>query len=831
MKRQRQPQLDSRKMIFELIGVVLLIIGTYLFLCIASYNPRDNSLFRLDSSHEITRNIVGFYGNRISSILFAFLGLSSYSIPLLVLFMSYRAFFLKRIRFWLHKIICILLIIINLASLLHVSVIIFSDREGFISYANEEILAGGIIGKQLSNFIIRYLGFSGAIALFSILLFVSLFVVLGGFSISWAIRNIAYGAKKAAGSVCFLSRNIWRAVRWPFIAVYKIAGKILRRIKSTRERLSEADNINQEIESHSGTRDDIYDPFHINREYESRDKAENTGKSSKRKKKTQDYGDNPENLKVPRPNPDINIIISKNKYGLSDKEFDKASSTQDSFFLPPLNFMKDYPSIDREQNRDVYRRQSRNLENKLLEHKIAGNVIDVKPGPIVTRYDFRIAPSIRIKSIKSLEEDISLALGVNSIRIISVPENRSLGFEIPNDSDLREVIGLKDIIRSDDFISRFKIPFAMGKNIAGDPVVTDLSQMPHLLIGGATGSGKSVCLNSLLVSLLYRFTPEELQLILIDPKQIEFGLYEDLPHLIAPVITDPDKALNVLKWAVSKMEECYNDIAAQRVRNIQEYNFEIRNMQNKGIAPEEIPQLMPYRIIVIDEFGDLMMTSKGNQLDECILRLAQKARAVGIHLIMATQRPSVDVITGLIKANLRARIAFRVTQGTDSKTILDRVGAERLLGKGDMFYRPPDNDILQRVHGAYISTNEIKKIVEFIKKQRKPDYDDAILSDEIEASDIVDEIMEKQDDSLYPYAVDLVVRNKMASVSMLQRRLKIGHARASRLIDMMAYDKVVGPFVGSKMRDVFMDEDSLKTWLSFGQSREKLREITQGLQK
>lgn len=832
MKRSRQPQLDSKKMFYELLGVVLFLIATYLFLCIASYNPRDDSILQIGFDNETRRNIVGYYGNQVSAVLFALFGISSYSLPLILLFLSYRLFFIKSISFWLHKILCSFIAIIALASLTHSLVLVGYNSEGIIGYAKEDILAGGIIGRQFSSLIMHYIGTAGTLFALIALLAGSLFVVLGGFSISNIFKTSGHLIKKAYSFICHSILWVWKTVKMPFIAVIYLIKSIYRSYREFKAKHSDVSLLEEELkeELEETERGDLDDPFHI-----AGDQAKFSRKNKKpikQKKKDSTYksafNDDIENLKVPKP--DINIIYPKQKEIITDKDFSKRMGYENTFLLPLLSFMKDYPSIDREQNRDIYNKQSRELEKKLLEHNIAGRVIDVKPGPVITRYDFRIAPSIKIKSIKNLEEDISLALGVNTIRIMSVPENRSLGFEIPNHNKLREVIGLKDIIKSADFTGRYRIPIALGKDIAGYPVVTDLAHMPHLLIGGATGSGKSVCLNSLLISLLYRFTPDELQVILIDPKQIEFGLYEDLPHLIAPVITDPDKALNVLKWAVNKMEECYNDIAAQRVRNIQEYNSEIRQMRNKGIALEEIPQLMPYRVIVIDEFGDLMMTSKGNDLDECVLRLAQKARAVGIHLVMATQRPSVDVITGLIKANLRARIAFRVTQGTDSKTILDRVGAERLLGMGDMFYRPPDNDVLQRVHGAFISTNEIKRIVEFLKEQRKPDYDEGVLAAEDEGADLIDEIMEKEEDPLYPSAVDLVVRNQMASVSMLQRRLKIGHARASRMIDMMAYDNVVGPFVGSKMREVYLDENSLRQWVNFGQSREKLREITSGYQ-
>lgn len=816
MAKKKQVQIKTSRMFFELFGFIILLIGLYLFLCIASYNPRDDSPLRIDTSQEITRNFTGNFGRQISGILFKFLGLSSFTLPLLILYLSYRLFNIQAITLWVHKVLAGLIIIVSLSSMLHLFTVLFFDPQGYIGYARETILIGGLIGEQLSLFITGYLGTIGAIFSMIAVSIIALFIILGGFSVKSIGENIYNGAKYIivffSSKFLLLGSNIRNIIK----RIFLYFASIFKKLKEIKKEHTDVSVLEKELESElEETYGSEEDPFHLNQEYDEKPKIE------KIKKPKADI----ENLKVPRP--DINIIMPGKTDSISDREFEKNKKDDTSFILPPLSFMKNYPCIDRENSRDIFKRQSRELESKLLEHRIAGNVIDVKPGPVITRYDFRIAPSIKIKSIKNLEEDISLALGVSSIRILPVPANRSLGFEIPNDSQLREIIGLKDIIKSSKFISNYKIPIALGKDIAGNPVVTDLSQMPHLLIGGATGSGKSVCLNSLLISLLYRFSPDELQLILIDPKQIEFGLYEDLPHLIAPVITDPYKSLNVLKWAVGKMEECYNDIAAQKVRNIYEYNQTVKNMHDEGYAEEEIPQLMPYRVIVIDEFGDLMMTSKGSNLDECILRLAQKARAVGIHLIMATQRPSVDVITGLIKANLRARIAFRVTQGTDSKTILDRSGAEKLLGRGDMFYRPPDDDILQRVHGAFISTNEIKKIVEFIKDQREPDYDEAILmAEEEEGDDIIDEIMEKEEDSLYPKAVDLVVRNKMASVSMLQRRLKIGHARASRMIDMMEYDNVVGPFVGSKMREVFLDENLLRSWLSYGKSRDKLREYT-----
>jgi S-DNA-T family DNA segregation ATPase FtsK/SpoIIIE len=369
-----------------------------------------------------------------------------------------------------------------------------------------------------------------------------------------------------------------------------------------------------------------------------------------------------------------------------------------------------------------------------------------------------------------------------------------IGIEIPNLA--RDMIYLRDILLSDDMRgSASKLAFGLGKDIAGHPVITDLAKMPHLLIAGATGSGKSVCINTIIMSLIMRTTPEELRMVLIDPKKVELAHYLDIPHLIGPVVTDPDSALETMYWSVKEMEKRYELLQEVKARDIIGYNDKAREL--KDFEP------LPYIVIVIDEFADLIMTS-GKDIELPITRLAQMARAVGIHLILATQRPSIKVITGIIKANFPARIAFQVSSRVDSRVILDMIGAERLLGQGDMLFIPPGKALPERIHGAYVSDHEIARTCDFLRMQPKPKHDFSISSTDIGDIDMFD-----YDDELFPEAARLCVSASMASVSMLQRHFKIGYARAGRLIDMLERARVIGPHLGSKSRDVLATRDDL----------------------
>jgi S-DNA-T family DNA segregation ATPase FtsK/SpoIIIE len=451
---------------------------------------------------------------------------------------------------------------------------------------------------------------------------------------------------------------------------------------------------------------------------------------------------------------------------------------------------------------------SRILEKKLADFGVVGEVTEVSPGPVITMYEFKPAPGIKISKIVSLADDLALALKAASIRIVApIPKKGTLGIEIPNVS--RQQVVIREVVSSAEYRNaQGKLILALGKDILGKPVVTDLARMPHLLIAGATGTGKSVCLNAITVSLLYRATPDEVRLLLIDPKRIELSSYEGIPHLLHPVVTDPKKANTALKWAVAEMEKRYELLSLRGVRSIERYNQMLSKSKTLRPRPVSRPvaeepegdeeRHLPYLVIIIDELADLMMVAS-REVEESIIRLAQMARAAGIHLILATQRPSVDVLTGIIKANIPARISFQVSSRTDSRTILDANGAEALLGAGDMLILPPGTAKLQRIHGAYASESEIRRLTDFLRKQRKPDYDDTILNytEKTEELDIEDEIDEKYDE-----AVQIVMETRRASISMLQRRLRVGYNRAARMIEMMERQGLVSETDGVKPREV-----------------------------
>src|SRR5262249_7233286 len=397
---------------------------------------------------------------------------------------------------------------------------------------------------------------------------------------------------------------------------------------------------------------------------------------------------------------------------------------------------------------------------------------------------------------------LCLAMQAESVLIDRIPGKSTVGIQIPN--QIREQISLRELLESEVYRrTPSKLTIALGKTIHGEPYMADLATMPHLLIAGSTGTGKSVGINGMLTSVLYRATPDDVRLIMIDPKRLELGMYEDIPHLLTPVVVDPKQAANALRWAVREMEERYKTLAAEGVRNIEQYNRNIAQaIAEKRTPPNGEPQRpLPFIIVLIDELADLMMVAS-NEVEQSIARLAQMARAVGIHLILATQRPSVDVITGLIKANLPARISFRVSSKTDSRTILDGNGAEQLLGRGDMLFLPPSSSRLIRLHGAYISEQESARLASFLRKQGKPVFDSSITE-----ADKPTQGLQLEKDDLFDEAARIVVSSGQASISYLQRRLRIGFSRAARLVDMMEADGLVSSGQGGKAREVLVPKD------------------------
>lgn len=450
---------------------------------------------------------------------------------------------------------------------------------------------------------------------------------------------------------------------------------------------------------------------------------------------------------------------------------------------------------DRKEIESQILETSQILQSKLAEFGIEAEVRNVNIGPIITQYELEPAKGVKVSRFTSLADDLALAIKAKSIRVQApIPGRGLIGIEIPNLT--RDMIYLRDLLLCEEIRnSKNKLVFGLGKDIAGRPVVTDLAKMPHLLIAGATGSGKSVCINTIIMSLILRATPDDLRLILIDPKRVELAGYNDLPHLIGSVVTEPESALENMYWAVKEMERRYELLQEARVRDINGYN--------ERAALDKDLEKLPFIVIIVDEFADLIMTS-GKDIELPITRLAQMARAVGIHIILATQRPSIKVITGIIKANFSARIAFQVSSRVDSRVILDTIGAERLLGSGDMLFMPPGKAIAERIHGAYVSDHEIARVCEFMSMQPKPRQEFNVTMEQEGELGVLD-----YDDELFPEAARVVVSANTASVSMLQRHFKIGYARAGRLIDLLERARIIGPHLGSKSRDVLATRDEL----------------------
>tara|TARA_Y100001970_G_scaffold28750_1_gene35425 strand:- start:585 stop:2777 length:2193 start_codon:yes stop_codon:yes gene_type:complete len=499
--------------------------------------------------------------------------------------------------------------------------------------------------------------------------------------------------------------------------------------------------------------------------------------------------------------------IKKDKIKPKEKKLVKIKSNQIGYELPSLELLKEANENNQTDIPDNLIEENRNkLSNALKEFGVEGDIDIVRPGPVVTLYELKPAPGIKTKRVISLTDDIAREMAVASVRIAVVPGKNSIGIELPNKN--RNTVYLREIFDSENFQTQEKgIPLSLGKDIGGTPIIADLSLMPHLLISGTTGSGKSVGINGMILSILYKFKPEDCRLIMVDPKMLELSVYDGIPHLLTPVVTNPKKAVVALKWVVREMEERYKKMAILSVRNMAEYNrkAEEYSLQNKTFKrrvhtgydenqdpiyeeEEVIAEKLPFIVVVIDEMADLMLVAK-NDIEHLVQRLAQMARAAGIHVVMATQRPSVDVVTGTIKANFPTRISFRVASMIDSRTILNEMGAEQLLGNGDMLFLSEGGRVT-RVHGAFVSDSEVEKIVSHIRKQENPDYIDEIVEEKEEGNDLTS-FENNSEDTLYNQAVTIVTNDKRVSISYIQRKLQIGYNRAARIVEEMEEKGIV----------------------------------------
>jgi len=759
--------------VVEIISLIFIFLAIFSLISLISYDPADPSWANTPSPGHKTHNFGGSLGAYLAESLLQTFGLLALFLPVGLGYIGIKSLFPGQSQKLVRRLVAGLLYLLILSPLL---ILIFEK----IPWRGKEFLAGGLVGDLLAGFLVDYLNHTGS---FFVLLCLLALILL--FTTRWTL----------SGTVSLFSRLFHSTARTVKIRITQY-GQARKKEKMKKK---------------------IEEKYRKARENEVELSAAEKSKAAIRPGEIQPQA--VEERKVTRP--EKGAYKKGEKLLPADQSEPPARSEEQGLLLPDLRKAGDYhfppfslldPGKPSEKiDRNELFEKKRRIEEKLREFKVSGEVREYHPGPIITTYEFFPDAGIKVSQVAGLSEELSLALEAESVRIQRIPGKSSLGIEIPNNK--REIIKLRDIIQSEKFQnSPSKLTFALGKTVHGEVYVTDLAIMPHLLIAGATGTGKSVALNALIASILYKATPDEVKLILIDPKRLEFTLYEGIPHLFAPVVNDPKKAGIILMDAVRKMEERLRLLSQMKVRNIEQYNQQVKTLlaERKGKLTEEEKQKLkplPYIVIIIDELAELMMTSP-QDVEYCLGRLAQLARAVGIHLVMATQRPSIDVITGTIKNNFNSRIAFRVPSKIDSRVIIDTVGAEKLLGLGDMLFMPPNFPRLIRLHCAYVSIPEVQRLVKYVKEQGSPEYDERILQILKRTGDLPAEEEAGEKDELFDKAVELVLATGQASASYLQRKLKLGYARASRIIDQMEQEGLIGPPEGAKPREILVDARS-----------------------
>ncbi len=793
----------------EGLGIALLGAAAFLFIALFSYAPESDPGFFQAISPEPrqVKNLGGPVGAYGASLLKETLGLGSYFVVALLAWMAIPIVRGRALRTAPWKIPVGLLTLIWVSTLISLAL---PDRPS----ANQ----GGIIGQQVAAWLLEGLHPVGSYLALIVLLILSV-AALGEVAFLEVLRKLgALLLRAARGAATGSTKGARRLDQWARRTMAKASGQWMRvwketltRLSGWRARLSRRDKepgeaperrtapaivnhrINpsaaaakQETQEQATPAPRIVDPTKGEHPLATDSAALTGGEEPKKPVQT--------TLPFPQPLPE-------------------------GYRHPPLDLLDDPDPGEASVDEEALKESAATLEQKLKDFGVQGRVSEIHPGPIITLFEYEPASGVKVNRIVNLSDDLALAMKAMSVRIVApIPGKSVVGIEVPNRK--RQTVTLKEILADDAFQAcRWKIPLALGKDIAGKPVTTDLARMPHLLIAGATGTGKSVNLHSLILSILFRFSPTEVKFLMIDPKMLELTGYHGIPHLLHPVITDSRRASDVLDWAVERMEQRYQLLSEKGVRNIESYNQKIEKELAAGAGDEEseleeieetdaidgemAPERgkLPYIILVIDEMADLMIIA-GRQIEEAITRLAQMARAAGIHLLLATQRPSVDVLTGIIKANLPARISFQVSSRTDSRTILDNMGAEKLLGRGDMLFLPPGTSKVTRIHGPYVSEMEIERVVEYIKQHGRPQYEKIPFKskkkkgEEEEAFD---------HDEKYDEAVQLVAETRQASISMIQRKLRVGYNRAARMIERMEQEGVVGPQEGVKPREVLIN--------------------------
>jgi S-DNA-T family DNA segregation ATPase FtsK/SpoIIIE len=760
----------------EFVGVALFAAALIWIIALASYDPKDPVWFFSTAAARATAvgNFAGRIGAFVAELSFQLFGYASYFIPALLVVIGWNSFWCRWLDAAATKATGAALFLTCLSALL-------SLLFGTLEVSGKPFRSGGYAGEWLAGFLAEYLNRTGSVIVVLTSIFLAIIVS----------TQISFG--KLFGA---LSSTIAGGLRH--------AGESVRDWREERRREQQRRDVIAKHTKNGSPADARAAGLALGPPSSSRAKAPLAARDEDERAAAgpKAAAAGPRSFAPAKP---PKVSLPAPPLPLSDPEPTAkapAERRKGDYALPPLALL-DAPKTERKIDERELMDGARLLEEKCREFAVEGSVVQIHPGPVVTTFEFKPEAGVKYAKITGLAEDLCLAMQAESVLIDRTPGKSTVGIQIPNLN--REQISLRELLESDLYRrSQSKLTLALGKTIHGEPFVADLATMPHLLIAGSTGTGKSVGLNAMLTSILYRATPDDVRLIMIDPKRLELGMYEDIPHLLTPVVVDPKQASNALRWAVHEMEERYKTLAAEGVRNIEQYNRNIQHRLADKEAPEnaEPAKPLPFIVIVIDELADLMMVAS-NEVEESIARLAQMARAVGIHLILATQRPSVDVITGLIKANMPSRISFRVSSKVDSRTILDGNGAEQLLGRGDMLMLPPASSRFVRLHGPYISEQESARLASFLRKQGRPTYDQTITAEEKTGPDGL--VMDKDD--LYDEAARIVVGSGQASISYLQRRLRIGFSRAARLIDMMEMEGLVSANAGGKPREVLVDKD------------------------
>lgn len=767
---RRAPPPPYRK---EAYAICFFALGFFVSLCLFSYSPTDPSFNAVSNAPHVS-NLGGIVGAYLSDLFFTTFGLSAYALGGLFFLLATLKFKGQTIGIKIHETLYYALLLVCISTLLQLS---FPQ----IQISRQNFAGGGVLGTLVAQVLVRYLNRVGAQIIATTGLILS-FVLATQFKLSSLFINIYRLLGYFASQLLQWSRVSFQRSKKGIVLFW---GWLKGQFRSMfgKEEIPE-----MKVKIHAPKPNLV--------PVKAAEAAPGTAE----------------------PSPDLKIYERQDgeKKAPADEQLRFLKISGNEFRPPPLSLLDSSPQEKSVVDEESLKKSAHMLEKKLLDYDVQGRVTEIHPGPIITMYEFEPTPGTKVNKIVNLESDLSLTMGGKAIRIVPhLPGKAALGIEIPNNE--REIVWLKEIIASNAFQkAKSKLMLALGKDIEGRPMVSDLTKMPHLLIAGATGSGKSVGINSMLVSLLYKASPGEVRFIMIDPKRLELSVYENIPHLLLPVVTQPKQAVAALKWAVREMERRYRLLADIGTRNITSYNEKIDAGAITVVSEEEARERMEkdkeaichtgklyYLVIVVDELADMMMIAS-QEFEETITRLAQMARAAGIHLILATQRPSVDVITGLIKANFPARISYKVSAKHDARTILDQIGSETLLGNGDMLFLAPSSSNLIRIHGALVTESEIARVVTFLKGQGQPVFDTTLLESSEEKSGDPSQDFNEEDDEIYDKAVKLVAETKQASISMIQRYLRIGYNRAARMVERMEAEGVVGPQDGAKPRQVLV---------------------------